>query len=85
MLFTSTDDGWKTAIDLRDQGIEMAAIVDTRSEAPPQFAQDAARLNSPVYLGARVLDAWGRQGLRAVTIQTRDGRSRKISADLLAM
>ena len=37
-IFTNNDDGWRTAEDARAAGIEIAAVVDSRSEPPGQFS-----------------------------------------------
>lgn len=85
VLFTSSDDAWKTTVDLRFHGVDIAAIVDTRPELSPRLTEEARRLDVPTYLGARVLDALGTRRVRSVTIQCRDGRLDKVSADLVAM
>jgi len=62
-IFTNNDDGWRTAHDLTECGIDVAAIVDSRSDtnlAPPEGVE-------PV-LGAHVADTKGRRGLKSITL-----------------
>jgi sarcosine oxidase subunit alpha len=78
VVFTTGDSGWDTVDDLHRAGVEIAAIVDTRSDPP------LGRHDGPVYAGARVIAAHG-SPLRRVTIETAEGRTLPVEADLLAM
>ncbi|WP_104492962.1 sarcosine oxidase subunit alpha family protein [Paracoccus denitrificans] len=64
-IFTNNDDGHRTALDLAAKGIEVAAVIDSRSDAQ---AQGHYRL-----VHGMVCDAKGRLGLRGVQIDS-DGR-----------
>jgi sarcosine oxidase subunit alpha len=70
-------DAHRTAAALRAAGVEVAAIVDPRTDAPG----DA---DAPIHAGARVVATRGRLGLREVTI-AQDGRAYRVEADLLAL
>lgn len=61
-IFTNNDDGWRTAADFHAAGVEVTAVVDTRSIAPP------LDLDVPVYMGNRVCDTSGRLALHSVTL-----------------
>jgi len=66
-IFTSTDDGHRTACDLLAHGVPVLAVIDPR--------QDAPRLGEyQLYAGAQVTGTQGRLGLSAIRI-SRDGRS----------
>ncbi len=75
-VFTNNDDGWRTARDLTDRGIEVSAVIDTRS--------DARRENIPgarTQMGGRIVTTAGRRALRSITLA--DGGT--IPADCLAV
>jgi heterotetrameric sarcosine oxidase alpha subunit len=85
VLFTSTDDGWKTASHLVAAGIGMEAIVDSRGEVAPGVIAGVGRCGARTLLGAHVTDTHGARALRGVTVRDRDGRSVRLEADLLAV
>jgi heterotetrameric sarcosine oxidase alpha subunit len=84
-LFTTSDDGWKTALDLADAGVAVAAIVDARPELAPGLLADAKRLAARVHLGAQVVDTRGARGLERITIRGADGQLMQVPADALAV
>ena len=62
-VFTNNDDGWRTAKDLHDKGLEVAAVIDSRNrpaliDIPGlRYIRDAA-----------VRDTAGRKGIRRITL-----------------
>lgn len=62
-VFTNNDDGWRTAIDLVAAGVEVSAVIDTRT-MPAPFELNGV----PVYMGNQVLDTAGRLGIRSITL-----------------
>jgi sarcosine oxidase subunit alpha len=85
VIFTASDDGWRTAADLAAAGAEVAAVVDARNAAPPALAAAVERAGARVVAGGRVTGTRGRLGLRAVEIRDGQGRAETIEADLLAV
>lgn len=85
VLFTCTDDGWKTAIDLRQAGVDVAAVVDSRTDVKPQLLSQAQRLELRVLAGARIIDVRGGRTVNGVVARQSDGRLVRLDADLLAM
>ncbi len=81
-LFTTTDDGWQTAASFARAGVPLAAIIDARRDVPE--AVRAIGGETPVFLGARVLDAIGGQALRSIDVIGDHGR-RRIAVDALAV
>ncbi|ENN85433.1 putative sarcosine oxidase alpha subunit [Rhizobium freirei PRF 81] len=79
VVFTTNSSGYRTAADLEAAGVEVAAIVDSRSSAEESWSGRAQ-----VLTGARVIDAHGGKQLRRVTVATSSGH-RDIEADALAM
>jgi sarcosine oxidase subunit alpha len=85
LLFTATDDGWQTAIDLAKAGLEVEAVVDARAHVADHLANTMKRMGVQVLLDSKVVEARGAHGLRSVTVRRGDGRRVQFSADLLAM
>ncbi|MDX2202855.1 MAG: sarcosine oxidase subunit alpha family protein [Hyphomicrobiaceae bacterium] len=83
VLFTSSDDGWRTAAAAARAGMEVAAIVDARAAVPPAVMALAPR-GATVHLDARVREALGGRALAGVALEAQTGRQR-IAADLLAV
>ena len=77
-IFTNNDDGHRTASDLAAAGVEIAAIVDSRPDAP---ASDVAEL----FAGAVVSNSSGRRGIGHVTLRLADGGHRHIACGALAV
>ncbi|HZT01716.1 MAG TPA: sarcosine oxidase subunit alpha family protein [Steroidobacteraceae bacterium] len=84
-IFTTCDDGWKTAFDLSDGDVDVPVIVDARREIPAAIASEAARRGLRVMLGAQVLDAHGARGLRGIDVRDQQGRTTRIATDALAV
>jgi len=84
-LFTSTDDGWSTALDLAAAGIRISALIDARADVAPALHAASKRLDAPVLLGAQVVAAHGGRALEAVSVRDGTGRTTRIRSDVLAM
>ena len=74
-VFTNNDDGWRTATDLQAQGIEIAAVIDSRDGAGHTLAGTMA------VTGAAIKNTAGRKGLRNITLTN----GHRIDADCLAI
>jgi methylglutamate dehydrogenase subunit C len=81
-LFTNNDDGWRTAKALATRGVELVAVIDTRSELPAHLP--AACPATRLFAGGQVTATNGTCLLRGITVTTRE-RSETIAADTLAM
>ena len=75
-VFTNNDDGWRTATDLAAKGVEVTAIVDTRSGTPL-----AAPAGTAVVMGGAVADTAGRHAISEIRLA--NGQS--IPCDCLAV
>jgi sarcosine oxidase subunit alpha len=84
-VFTSGDDGWKSAFDLHDAGIHVEAIVDARGEIPQALLGAAQRLRARLFAGAQVIEAHGAHGLGRIAIRDAGGRVTRLSVDGLAV
>ncbi len=76
-VFGTNDSAHRTARDLVDAGVHVAALIDSRHDAP---ASDAF----PVIRGGQVCGSQGRQGLESITVRRPSGEER-IQTDCLAM
>jgi methylglutamate dehydrogenase subunit C len=84
-LFTTSDDGWKTAFDLAAAGVRVAAIIDARSVVSPVLQGAARRIDTRVLCGAQVVDARGARGLDRITVRDRAGQLSHFHIDTLAV
>ena len=75
-IFTNNDDGWRTAGDLSEKGIEVTAVIDTRDGAPHGTISGAS-----IVMGGRVVEAIGRKSLNSVKLSG----GQVIPADCLAV
>ncbi len=78
-VFTNNDDGHRTAWDLSEAGVDIAAVIDPRPEAELPESGDW-----PVYAEGRVTGTKGRLALEEVLVDHAGG-SRAIRADCLAV
>ena len=83
IVFTTSDDGWRTAADLRHCGIHVEAVIDPRTEVAGQVRALAG--NSSIHLGARVTACRGGQALRTVEFIDASARKQTLAADVLAV
>ena len=75
-VYTNNDDGWQTAKDLRSKGVNVVAVIDSRSISPVMPVKGAE-----IYMGTDVVDTKGRRALKSITLS--NGQS--ISTDSLAV
>ena len=78
-VFTNGSSGYRTAEDLSARGVEIAALIDSRTDASDR-APDGVR----VVRGGGIVDTKGRQRVRAV-IADRGGFEEMIACDAVAM
>ncbi|SDW23407.1 sarcosine oxidase subunit alpha [Ruegeria halocynthiae] len=76
-IFGNTDDIHRTARDLLDAGVHIAAVIDSRHDAPLSDDYEVLR-------GAQVCGSSGRKGLESITVRRPSGEDR-IHTDCLAM
>ena len=85
VVFTASDDGWRTAQNLFAVGGEVAAVVDPRAELPATLTAPLACAGIRLLFGAKVVKAQGgARGLSAVDI-AQGSSVLRIEADGLAV
>jgi sarcosine oxidase subunit alpha len=77
-IFTNNDDGHRTAADLYAAGVKIAAVVDTRADAPRNHDYE-------VLQGAQVIDTKGRLGLTFADVKLADGSVRTLECGALGV
>ena len=75
-VYTNNDDGWQTAKDLRSKGVNVVAVIDSRSISPVMPVQGAE-----IFMGTDVVDTRGRRALKSIKLS--NGKS--IDTDSLAV
>ncbi|MEO6298325.1 MAG: sarcosine oxidase subunit alpha family protein [Paracoccaceae bacterium] len=77
-VFTNNDDGLRTATDLQAKGVDVVAVIDSRSAGP--LLPGIRHLR-----GAEVIDTAGRLGLSAITVRRADGKVEAIRVGALGV
>lgn len=75
-VYTNNDDGWRTAKDLEEKGINVIAVIDSREIEPVMKVSGAQ-----VFMGTNVVNSKGRRALKS--IQLSNGIT--IKTDVLAV
>ena len=70
-IFTNNDNGYKTASDLSAKGVEIAAVIDSRDNAPESNQWENIA-------GGVITNTSGRLQLSSIEVTTKDGKKRKI-------
>ncbi len=77
-VFTNNDDGHRTAADLIAKGVNVAAVIDTRADAPKVEGAE-------LFAGAQVIDTKGRLGLEMARLRLANGATRDVPCGALAV
>ena len=86
VVFTTCDDGWKTAFDLmRFAKVRVEAIIDARPAVDAALRDEARRFELRTLLGSQVIGTHGARGLSAITVRDGQRRVERISVDTLAV
>lgn len=84
-VVTADDEAYRTALDLADAGVSIAAIIDTRAGAEGELPLRARQRGLEVHQAAAIVGAGGRSGVRALTIIPAGSSPLTIDCDLVAM
>ena len=77
-IFTNNDDGHRTAQDMHALGVNVAAVIDTRTDAPESGDYE-------VIAGGVVTNTAGRLGLKSVEFRTNTGKIRSAPCGALGV
>jgi methylglutamate dehydrogenase subunit C len=84
-VFTTTDDGWKSAFDLSRSHVEVTAVIDARREVSSTMLAQAKRVGLRTLCGAEVVDTHGGRALTKITVRDQSGHLESLVADTLAV
>lgn len=85
-VFTTGDEGWRTAFDLVRLGkVRVEAIVDARPTVAASLREEANRCELRALLGAQVIGTHGPRGLSAISVRDGERRVERIPVDTLAV
>ena len=85
VIFADNDDAFRTAEDLAEAGVTVAALIDARKGASPR-AQAAAETAQARYLsGATIQQVRGGHGVRGIVVGDASGKTERFACDLLAV
>jgi methylglutamate dehydrogenase subunit C len=84
VVFTTSDSGWATALDLLAAGVKVMAVVDARSDPGSPAVVKVRQADVEILTGAVVTDAYGKR-VNAVDVRSAKGEIRRIETDLLAV
>lgn len=84
-LFTATDNGWQTAIDLSEAGVAVEVIVDVRLKVNPALQKRCASWGTRMVLGGQVVQTTGARELGGIIVLEQEGARLTFEADTLAV
>jgi methylglutamate dehydrogenase subunit C len=84
VVFTTSDSGWATTLDLLAAGVKVVAVVDPRSDPGSPAVIKVRQAEVEILTGAVVTDAYGKM-VNAVDVRSAKGDIRRIETDLLAV
>ena len=84
-IFTTSDDGWRTAADVLAAGGSVAAVIDPRADVSAELRNGAAASGLHVILGGQVIGTHGRPELTSIDVMDGSGNVQTIACDTLAM
>ena len=84
LVYTSQDDGWQTAFDLRDAQQAVIGVADTRNQVSPHLLEKAQSYEIPVFKNARITATTGHLSLNSVTL-SHAGGCETFNCDTVAM
>ncbi|OYU17520.1 MAG: sarcosine oxidase subunit alpha [Rhodobacteraceae bacterium PARR1] len=77
-IFTNNDDGLRSAADLTAKGVQVVAVIDSRTDGP--LLPGIRHLR-----GAQVIDSTGRLGLSGITVRLATGQTETIACTALGV
>ena len=83
-VFTTTDSGWRCALDLAASGSQVVAVIDARPRVNERLLHAARQFEIPFHLDTQVSGVAGHQRVRRVYLDGPRSR-RRLDVDLLAV
>ena len=84
-IYTNNDSGYLTAMAARQAGIEVTALVDTRSKDAAIYADAARNRGIDCLFASQITATSGYRRITSITVRTKEGSRRKIPCSGLAV
>jgi sarcosine oxidase subunit alpha len=84
-LFTTSDDGWRTARDAAAAGVAIEAVIDSRADVSPSLKGNLTQQGARILLGSEVVRAMGSPSIQAIDVRDASGRTTSVQCDALAV
>jgi sarcosine oxidase subunit alpha len=84
VIFADNDDAFRTAADLADAGVAVAAVIDARKVASAASREAAEKFGARFFPNAIIERVRGRQGVKAVVVRDAEGKTHSFECDLIA-
>jgi len=78
VVFTNNDGGYRAALDLKNAGVDLAAVVDLRAAAEGPLSERARDEGVPIRAGAAVVGTAGHLRLRKAFVAPLDGDGKRV-------
>ena len=82
-VFTTSDDGWRSALDAQAAGLEVTAVIDSRPAPTPSLSAPFSNTPTRVFAGGRVIGTRGGHALRSIIVRTASNIPATIDCDAL--
>jgi methylglutamate dehydrogenase subunit C len=84
VIFADNDDAFRTATDLADAGVAVAAVIDARKVASAASREAAEKAGAGYFPGGAIERVRGRQSVKGVVVRDADGKTHSFDCDLIA-
>ena len=84
-IFTSTDDGWRTAADLARAGIATVSVIDPRAHVNPRLTAAVEAAGARLFFNSEIVRVEGASRVRQIEISTDGHNSLILACDTLAV
>ena len=85
VVFTNNDYGASTVATLEKAGVDVVALIDSRSVVSPTVSAIASASKSRLISGGVITSVKGGHAVKGVAVRTADGRTINLACDLVAM
>ncbi len=82
-IFTTSDDGWRTAHDAKAAGLTVAAVIDSRPSASKALSEPFEGSATRIVRSGQVISTKGGQALHSITVKISGGTHLEIPCDAL--
>lgn len=84
VIFADNDDAFRTATDLADAGVAVAAVIDARKVSSTASRDAAEKAGARYFPGGAIERVRGRQGVKGAVVRDAGGKTHSFDCDLIA-